>query len=147
MKLFNLLLLFSFFASNKSYGDEVAPSVMSFKTKISTAEGQPLEAASVTFRFTILDTAGTCVLYVEEYSNVSMKNSKGVVSFTLGSGNKTYPNTAISLHEVFNNSINSLSCQAGGTVSLKSTDKRKVVMQFNDGKPWQTLPEIAALGR
>ena len=67
-----------------------APSVMTFQSKILSPNGTPLENSSVNFRFTILDSAGTCALYVEDYSNINMTGSSGVVSITLGSGKKVY---------------------------------------------------------
>jgi len=120
-----------------------APSIMTFQSKIISPSGTALEASSVNFRFTILDSAGTCVLYVEDYNNVNMTGTQGVVAIPLGSGTKVYPPAAVSLYEVFNNSTASFNCQAGGTASPTATDNRQVVMQFNDGAGWQTLPQMA----
>lgn len=120
-----------------------APSIMTFQSKIVSPTGTALEASSVNFRFTILDSAGTCILYVEDYANINMTGSQGVVAIPLGSGTKSYPPAAVSLYEVFNNSTASFNCQAGGTVSPAATDNRQVVMQFNDGSGWQTLPQMA----
>jgi len=120
-----------------------APSLMTFQSKIILPSGTALESASVNFRFTTLDSAGTCVLYVEDFSTVNMTGSQGVVAIPLGSGVKVYPPTATNLYDVFNNSTASYNCQAGGTFSPTGTDNRQVVMQFNDGGGWQTIPQMA----
>ncbi len=135
-----LAIFFSFIMQSAFAG---APSLMTFQSKIVLPTGAALESASVNFRFTILDSTGTCVLYVEDFSAVNMTGSQGVVAFPLGSGTKIYPPAAVGLYEVFNNSTASYNCQAGGTFSPTGTDNRQVVMQFNDGGGWQTLPQMA----
>jgi len=135
------LTLSLFFGASTAFGS--APSIMTFQSKITSPNGTALESANVNFRFTFLDATGTCVLYVEDYANKDMTGSQGVVAIPLGSGTKVYPPAAISLYEVFNNSTASFNCQAGGTVSPTATDNRQVVMQFNDGSGWQTLPQMA----
>ena len=44
-----------------------APNYTTFQTKIISPSGLPLEGPAVNFRFTILDSFGTCVLYIEDY--------------------------------------------------------------------------------
>jgi trimeric autotransporter adhesin len=122
------------------------PTSMTFQTKILLPGGSALEAGSVNFRFTILDSVGTCILYVEDFSGVNMTGSQGVVSFPLGSGTKQFPATATNLYEVFNNSAASYPCQAGGTYSPSGSQNRQIVMQFNDGSGWQTVPQMAING-
>lgn len=120
-----------------------APNNTTFQTRITTPSGQPLEASSVNFRFSILDAVGTCTLYVEDYNGINMSNSQGVVSFALGSGIKQFPVGAVAMFDVFNNSAASFPCQAGGSYIPSSVDRRQIVMQFNDGNGWQTLPQMA----
>ena len=74
-----------------------------------------------------------------------MTSSAGNISFALGSGLKTFPASATTFAQVFNNATPALACDAGGppTYSPQSNDDRKVVMQFNDGSGWQTLPAMA----
>lgn len=138
--LLNTFIFFLFFVSSAGAS---SPNFMTFQTRILSPGGAALEAASVNFRFTILDTAGTCTLYVEDYTNINMTGTQGIVSFPLGSGTKAYPPTATNLYEVFDNSVASFPCQTAGTVSPAATDNRQVVMQFNDGSGWQTLPQMA----
>ena len=116
-----------------------------YQAKIVKPDGYPLEASNVNFKFTILDPAGTCILYSETYSAVNMNSSGGLVSFALGSGVKTYPASATTFENVFSNITPSITCDAGGPPSYSpiSTDSRKIVMQFHDGSGWQTLPAMS----
>ena len=121
-----------------------APDYTTFQTKIIAPSGLGLEASAVDFRFTILDTVGTCVLFIEDYVGVNMTGSSGVVSFSLGSGAKTYQGNAATMSEVFNNAPSlPHACQAGGNYPPGATDRRQIAMQFNDGSGWQTLPQMA----
>lgn len=122
-----------------------SPLGTTYQARIVKPDGLALESANVNFKFTILDPAGTCILYAETFSAINMANSGGMISFALGSGVKTYPVSATTFAQVFNNSTGSLSCDAGGPVSYSptATDIRKIVMQFNDGNGWQTLPAMA----
>ena len=115
-----------------------------YQAKIIKPDGNALEATSVNFKFTILDP-GTCVLYSEVYSSVNMLNSGGVISFALGAGTKTYPTSgSLTFAEVFNNVSSSLACEGTGTSFTPIvSDNRKIVMQFNDGSGWQTLPAMS----
>ena len=70
------------------------PTSLSFQTKIYKPDGMPLEAASVSFRFTTVDPTGTCILYVEDFSSFSMSGSSGLAMFKLGAGTKVYPTAA-----------------------------------------------------
>ncbi|MCM2354791.1 MAG: hypothetical protein NDI63_14320, partial [Pseudobdellovibrio sp.] len=121
------------------------PSRTTYQAKIVKPDGYPLEASSVNFKFTILDPAGSCILYSETYSAVNMSGTGGLISFALGSGVKTYPASATTFENVFSNVMPSLSCDAGGPPSYSpaSSDIRKIVMQFHDGNGWQTLPAMS----
>ncbi len=120
------------------------PARTTYQAKIIKPDGYPLEAASVNFKFTILDPAGACILYSETYSSVNMNSTGGLISFSLGSGVKTYPVSSPTFEDVFSNISPSLSCDVGGPVSYSplATDTRKIVMQFHDGSGWQTLPAM-----
>lgn len=120
------------------------PGVTTYQAKIVKPDGLPLESSSVNFKFTILDPAGTCILYSETYSSVNMGSTGGLISFSLGSGVKTYPASATTFEEVFSNITPTLACDAGGpgTYSPSANDTRKIVMQFHDGTGWQTLPAM-----
>ncbi|WP_409477497.1 beta strand repeat-containing protein [Pseudobdellovibrio sp. HCB154] len=121
------------------------PGVTTYQAKIVKPDGLPLESTSVNFKFTILDPAGTCILYSETYSSVNMASTGGLISFSLGSGVKTYPASATTFEEVFSNITPTLSCDTGGpgTYSPSANDTRKIVMQFHDGTGWQTLPAMS----
>ncbi len=127
----------------------LAPSVFSanyttYQAKIVKPDGYPLESNNVNFKFTILEPSGSCILYAETYSSVNMANTGGLISFSLGSGVKTYPVSSPTFVDIFNNAVASHSCDAGGPVSYSpnSDDTRKIVMQFHDGNGWQTLPAM-----
>ena len=66
------------------------------------------------------------------------------MSFPLGSGIRVYPASGTTFADVFDNSVASLTCDAGGpaTYAPGASDIRKIVMQFNDGNGWQTLPAM-----
>ncbi len=120
------------------------PRHTTYQAKIIKPDGLPLEAASVNFKFSILDPAGACVIYAETFSSVNMSGAGGLISFSLGSGVKTYPVSATTFEQAFSNITPSLSCDAGGPVSYSplADDVRKIVMQFHDGGGWQTLPAM-----
>ncbi len=120
------------------------PSRTTYQAKIIKPDGYPLESSTVNFKFTILDPAGSCILYSETFSSVNMGASAGLVSFSLGSGVRTFPVSGSTFEQVFSNTTASLTCDAGGpaTYSPLATDTRKIVMQFNDGNGWQTLPAM-----
>jgi len=114
-----------------------------YQAKISKPDGYPLESVSVNFRFSVLDEAGTCILYIEDYAAVNMQSTGGLVSFALGSGVPTYPASATTqtFQSIFDNS-SSLPCQDTTTYAPASNHARRVVMQFNEGVGWQTLPAM-----
>ncbi len=120
------------------------PRHTTYQAKIIKPDGLPLEAASVNFKFSILDPAGACVVYAETFSSVNMSGAGGLISFSLGSGVKTYPVSATTFEQAFSNITPSLSCDVGGPVSYSplADDVRKIVMQFHDGLGWQTLPAM-----
>lgn len=122
------------------------PSRTTYQAKIVKPDGYPLEASSVNFKFTILDPAGSCILYSETYSAVNMSGMSGLISFSLGSGVKTYPtSTTTTFEEVFSNITPNLPCDVGGPPDYtpSANDIRKIVMQFHDGSGWQTLPAMS----
>ena len=115
-----------------------------YQAKIIKPDGQPLQASSVNFRFTVLDTVGSCILYVEDYSAVNMGDTGGLISFALGNGTRSFPTsgTSLTFQNTFDNSVISFPCQNTGIYNPGTNDTRKVVMQFNDGNGWQTLPAM-----
>ncbi len=115
-----------------------------YQAKIAKPNGYPLEAASVNFRFTVLDTVGSCILYVEDYAAINMMDTKGLISFSLGNGTRTFPTSGTSqtFQTIFDNSIPSFACQNAGIYLPGPNDVRKIVMQFDDGTGWQTLPAM-----
>ncbi|WP_409480208.1 tail fiber domain-containing protein [Pseudobdellovibrio sp. HCB154] len=122
------------------------PSKTTYQAKIIKPDGYPLEASNVNFKFTILDPSATCVLYTESYSSVNMSLTGGLISFSLGSGIKSYPASATTFEQIFSNITPNMPCDTGGgppaVFTPLATDTRKIVMQFNDGPGWQTLPAM-----
>ena len=73
-----------------------------------------------------------------------MSGSRGLTSFSLGMGSVSYPTDgSVTFEKAFDNSIPSFSCQSPGIYNPIPTDNRKIVMQFDDGNGWQTLPAMA----
>jgi len=144
LKIENLFFIFTFIFLNV-ISAIAGPSRTTYQAKIIKPDGYPLEAANVNFKFTVLDPAGSCILYSETYSSVNMASTGGLISFSLGSGVKTYPASATTFENVFSNITPNLSCDAGGPPSYApaSSDVRKLVMQFHDGNGWQTLPAMS----
>ena len=138
--LFSLILGIVF--PGLAYGSSTA--YTTYQAKIIKPDGNPLEAANVNFRFTILDPVGSCILYAENFNAINMSDSAGLVIFSLGSGIKSYPTSgSVSFSDVFNNQVSSLSCDAGApNYNPAPNDLRKIVMQFHDGTGWQTLPSM-----
>ena len=120
------------------------PKTITFQTKILLPSRAALESSSVQFQITTLDPLGTCVLYVETFSGISMVGSGGVSVLKLGSGTSTFSAAGTDYINIFNNSAASYACQTGGTYTPGNFDQRKIVMQFNDGSAvgWQTTPAI-----
>ncbi|MES2801410.1 MAG: hypothetical protein V4654_02865, partial [Bdellovibrionota bacterium] len=116
-----------------------------YQAKIIKPDGLPLEATNVNFKFSVLDTVGSCVLYSETYSAINMTATGGLISFALGGGTRAFPpasaTTAI-FSNVFDNSITSMPCEPSGIYNPLANDTRRIVMQFNDGGGWQTLPAM-----
>ncbi len=121
------------------------PGRTTYQAKIVKPDGYPLEAASVNFKFTILDPSATCILYSETYNNVNMSSTSGLISFSLGSGVKSFPVSSTTFEQVFSNITPFLACDSGGPAnySPSANDMRRIVMQFNDGNGWQTLPAMS----
>ena len=138
--LFSLILGIVF--PGLAYGSSTA--YTTYQAKIIKPDGNPLEAANVNFRFTILDPVGSCILYSENFNGINMSGSSGLAIFSLGSGIKSYPTSgSVSFSDVFNNQVSSLSCDAGvPNYNPAPNDLRKIVMQFHDGAGWQTLPAM-----
>lgn len=120
-----------------------SPNYLNVYTRIAQPNGTALENSSVQFRFTVVDPVGTCVIYIEDFSNINMAATKGLVSFGLGTGTKTYPAGPFTINQVFSNFASPVfNCQSGGTYTAASTDQRKLIMQFNDGSGWQSVPPM-----
>ena len=120
-----------------------SPLRTTYQARIVKPDGLALESANVNFKFTVLNPSGDCILYSETYSSLSMRNSGGLISVSLGTGISDYnASGTTTFAKVFNNSLPNLSCQDGSTYSPASADIRKIVVQFSDGTGWQTLPAL-----
>ncbi|AZZ36027.1 hypothetical protein CIK05_04215 [Bdellovibrio sp. qaytius] len=120
------------------------PGFTTYQAKIVKPDGTALEAVSVNFRFTVLNPAADCVLYIEDYSAVNMAGSNGLISFSLGSGTKAFPTSgSVTFKDIFNNSNGAITCLGSGNYIPASNHTRKIVMQFHDAAGWQTLPPMS----
>ncbi|MBC7742888.1 MAG: hypothetical protein H7061_11875, partial [Bdellovibrionaceae bacterium] len=129
-----------FFIQYFSISALAVPKYITLQTRIYKPDTTPLQAPSVTFQITTLDSVGTCVLYVENYSGISMTASGGSTVLNLGLGVQIYTSVGANYTDVFNNQTASFACQGGGTYTPAVNDRRKIVLQFNDGTAagWQT---------
>ncbi|MCM2353565.1 MAG: hypothetical protein NDI63_08105, partial [Pseudobdellovibrio sp.] len=66
----NILFIFVFILIN-ALSALAGPNRTTYQAKIVKPDGYPLEASTVNFKFTILDPAGSCILYSETYSSVN----------------------------------------------------------------------------
>lgn len=120
------------------------PNSMTLQSKIVKPDGTLLTAPAVNFQFTTLDPLGTCTLYVESFAGINMVSSSGVVIANLGLGAQVYSSAGATYSDIYNNQTASYACQAGGTYTPAATDRRKIIMQFNDGSGagWQTTQAL-----
>jgi hypothetical protein len=121
------------------------PKYTTFQMKIMKPDGTPLTSGSVAFQFTTLSPTGTCVLYVEQFNGISMAASQGLAVLNLGSGTFVYSGLGSPGYtDIFNNSAGTMNCQGSGSYLPSADDRRRIVVQFNDGTAagWQTLPSI-----
>lgn len=120
-----------------------SPIAVTFQSRIIKPDGFPLESAAVQFRFSVTDTVGSCVIFQEDFNSINMSDSKGLVTLTLGGGTKVFPSGIFTVSDAFNNYGSPLfTCKTGGSINAGLTDRRKLVVQFNDGSGWQTVPAM-----
>ena len=113
---------------------QASPNSITFQSRIIKPDGLPLEGTAVSFRFSLTDTLGSCVIYQEDFTSRNMSGSKGIIILAIGTGSKIFPVAAMTLTEAFNNyNSPTLNCQAGGNIVAGATDRRKLIVQFNDG--------------
>lgn len=137
------LKVLSLFLFGYSQFAQASPLAITLQSRIAKPDGNVLEATAVNFRISITDTVGSCVIYQEDFPNRNLSNSKGLVSLTIGSGTKSYPAGPMTIQQVFNNyGSPAFNCQSGGVINAGITDRRKMIMQFNDGSGWQTVPAM-----
>ena len=139
-KLFLIFAVFIFSIDTFS-----APKNISFQSRIYKPDGSPLEAASVQFKFSLMNPLSTCVIYSETFSNINLTSSAGNIVLALGGGTRSYPVAGgMQWFDAFNNSTPSYTCQTSGTYSPVLIDPRRLIMQFNDGSGagWQTMPPL-----
>ncbi len=140
----NLLYVYLLFVSLFATSAFAIPGLTTYQARIIQPNGVPLESNGVSFRFTVLNPAANCILYIEDYNAINMNNTSGLVTFSLGSGTKIYPTSGtVTFQDIFSNSSAPLACQASGTYGPDANDVRKIVMQFNDSNGWQTLPAMS----
>ncbi|AZZ37410.1 hypothetical protein CIK05_11600 [Bdellovibrio sp. qaytius] len=140
-RLLGVFVVFIFIFSIKVFS---APQTTTYQAKIIKPDGTALEAVSVNFRFTVLNPAADCVLYIEDYSAVNMAGSNGLISFSLGSGTKAFPTSGTAtFKDIFNNSNGAITCLGSGNYMPASNHTRKIVMQFHDSMGWQTMPPMS----
>lgn len=108
----------------------------------------------MTFTMTYRSHDGACTLYVEQFTNVTMVNSKGLISIPLGSGSRVQPVLATTLQQVFDNAPttpqrclqpSNPTVDLGTYSNLSATASRILLVQFQDvaeGTPVQNVTGI-----
>ena len=139
-----MLVIFALF----SFSAYAGPKRTTYQAKINKPNGEPLVDASVNFRFTVINPAGNCTLYVESFPAVDMTNTGGIVALPLGSGTRVFPSSGTtSFSDVFDNTAGDILCMTSGgglsTYAPGEVHDRKIVMQFQDQLGWQTLPAMS----
>jgi hypothetical protein len=140
-------LIFSLFAGQWLLA---TPATMTFQSRIIRPDGTALEAPAVNFQFEYYSHDNACLLYVEQFTNVSMTSSKGLVSLQLGGGTRSLPvaGTA-SVLSIFNNTpLVNHECQPAAGVfytNISPSSRRNLVVRFDDlsGAGQQTLSGIS----
>lgn len=121
------------------------PKILTIQTKIIRPDGTLLDNPSVNFQYTTLANAGACVLYVEQFNSFSMAGSGGIAVMNLGSGTQVFSAAgSADYSDIFANT-GTYNCQGAGTYNPAATDRRRIIIQFNDGSGsgWQTTTEVA----
>jgi len=135
-----LYFIAMFFAVVSTFGS--SPSYLTYSAKIVKPDGNPLETTRVDFRFVVQNAAGTCSIYSETFSNVNMAGTQGLAVITLGSGIREFPSSgSLKFTDVFDNT-QTYNCSGTGTYAGTAGASRQIVMQFNDGSGWQTVPAM-----
>lgn len=120
------------------------PETLTLQSRIIKPDGSALETSSTNFRISITDPVGTCVVFQEDFAAINLSGTKGLATLNVGAGTKAYPAGPLTMTQVFDNSAAAnFVCQSGGNYDPGTTDKRKLIMQFNDGSGWQTLPPMS----
>lgn len=108
------------------------PSKLTLSGRITKPDGTDLKSSNVDFKFSVLDSNATCVLYVEDATSLDLSNSSGSFEYALGTATATFSSGSLTLPDIFNNSATSYACQTSGTYTPSSTDDRKLIIQFID---------------
>lgn len=117
-----LLLLLTVIQLGYAAGASSIPQTFSYQGRILDSSGNPLEASSVQFRFTLLSPDGLCELWTETKAPINMTASGGVFDLTIGPSS--------SLMNVLANGV-SLTCLNAGTFTGTANDSRKLKVEFN----------------
>ncbi|WP_374073330.1 tail fiber domain-containing protein [Bdellovibrio bacteriovorus] len=127
---------------------QAAPAALTYQGRIVREDGTALEASNVSFIFQITNSSGSCILYQEQVTGVSMVNSKGIFDVPIGTGTVNYPTSGpTSVLSAFDNSAsytcgvcNGYICSAGTSAYTPAVDDtRKLRVQFHDGVGWKLI--------
>jgi hypothetical protein len=113
------------------------PGTMTFQSRILSPNGNPLEAPAVNFRFEYYSHDNACLLYTEQFLNVSMVDTRGLVSLQLGTGTRLLPAAGLAtVASIFDNApLVNHECQPAAGVfytNATSTSRRNLVIKFDD---------------
>ncbi len=125
---------------------QLAPQALSLQGRLLDSQGQPIEAAAVTFSIQVRSPGGEdCVLY-EETHTLNMSESGGLFSLAIGTGSRAgsaFEDTS-TLTQIFANSdtpLSGLTCTSGTSYTPNTGHKRKIKIAFDDGTGTQTFSQ------
>jgi hypothetical protein len=140
-----LIVAFVLFAESRVVA-QTGPQGITLEGNIITASNLPEEASSVSFTIQIKSPGvENCVLY-QESQTLNMTNSGGVFALSIGAGVRPgsgYEATS-SLKSAFKNAggtISGLTCASGSSFTPAASDKRVVMITFDDGSGAQSITQ------
>lgn len=120
--------------------------------RLLNADGTPLTSSSVQFKIQVRTTGSENCLLFQETQTLDLSQDQGAFSLTIGQGTRAASSVdgGNSLDQIFSNS-QSISLTAAPSACANSatsytpaaSDTRNLVLSYNDGSAWDTVPTIS----
>lgn len=120
--------------------------------RLLNADGTPLTSSSVQFKVQVRSTGSEDCLLFQETQTLDLSQDQGAFSITVGQGTRAGASVdgGNSLDQIFSNS-QSISLTAAPSACANSatsytpaaSDTRNLVLSYNDGSAWDTVPTIS----